>query len=223
MSSLSFASSLLIPLMIPWKDNCTRALHRVNLQKSNLQFRVVAQKVHEDLAEAEGLLLVVVDQGLGERRHQTFQNLSFLSLPARGQSSFPGHWRRKAAQPVVTNRSPAALSELDLFLFLLRTPVSSFLIVYTIKHCKNVNIHNTHLIRNCFFFILEPNWEMHTIAKSFLLKLLATLLFKINDRGSPWSVRCQQGPPSDLVEHLLRPHLGIDEVARLLPVHYVIN
>ena len=59
--------------------------------KSNLQFRVVAQKVHEDLAEAEGLLLVVVDQGLGERRHQTFQNLSFLSLPARGQSSFLGH------------------------------------------------------------------------------------------------------------------------------------
>ena len=59
--------------------------------KSNLQFRVVAQKVHEDLAEAEGLLLVEVDQGLGKRRHQTFENLSFLSLPVRGQSSLLGH------------------------------------------------------------------------------------------------------------------------------------
>ena len=107
MSSLSFPSSLLVPLMIPWKDNCTRALYRVNLQTSNLQFWVVVQKVHEDLAEAEGLLLVVVDQSLGERRHQTFQNLSFLSLPARGQSSFPGHWRRKAAQPASgTPQSP---------------------------------------------------------------------------------------------------------------------
>ena len=101
MSSLSFASSLLIPLMIPWKDKCARVLHKVNLQ-----FRVVAQKVHEDLAEAEGLLLVKVDQGLGERRHQTFENLSFLSLPVRGQSSLPGHWRRKAAQPASGTPQP---------------------------------------------------------------------------------------------------------------------
>ena len=103
MSSLSFASSLLIPLMIPWK--CARVLHRVNLQ-----FRVVAQKVHEELAEAEGLLLVEVDQGLGERRHQAFESLSFLSLPVRGQSSLPGHWRRKAAQPASVTAQPDSVT-----------------------------------------------------------------------------------------------------------------
>ena len=52
---------------------------------------------------------------------------------------------------------------------------------------------------------------------------LATLSFEIDDRGSPWSVRCQQGPPSDLVVPLLRGQLGVEKSACLLPVHYVIN